>query len=469
VASRALTAQIRPTHRDPSRLRRRATILFSPQPWLAHALVFGQGETAAAEVRASALAPLRRRSPLGRTAARSRRVDVSPSQRRPALPPVRLWACMPPRVCLAANSIHYPSQLWPYLNWALSLRSAGCELTWLEMLEFDQADSRLEGAVVTLRRLLAPYALGSALVLATAEGDEGGGGVGTLQLEAALGADLLVDLGYLPSAFARRFRRSVFVDLDPGQAQIWAAAGDLDLSGRDVYVSIGDGVLASDRPFPDAGFEWRYVPTPVHLEAWSPKAGPAAPADAPFTTISHWWAAEAAVEIGGEWVEASKADGFEPFLRLPALTDARLELALGGLNDDQEQRRLERLGWTIRDAAAVVPTPQAYCAYIYASRGEFTAAKPPYVRLQTGWLNDRTASYLATGRPAIVQRTLRRSAATLPEGEGLLRFDTLPEAAEAIAAVQGDYARHAEAARTLAEEHFDGRKVAARVLELALP
>jgi hypothetical protein len=375
---------------------------------------------------------------------------------------------MATHVCLAGNSIHYPAQLWPYLNWALSLRAAGCQVSWLETLEVDPDDPDLPGAVSTLREYLRPYGFERALTLATADGGEGGAHCGTSPLEAALGADLLIDLGYLPGDLVRRFRRSVFVDLDPGQAQIWAHAGEIDLSGRDVYVSIGDGVVAQDRPFPDAGLRWHYVPTPVDLEVWAPEAGPPAAPDAPFTTISHWWGDGEGIEFDGEWIDASKAAGFEPFLALPALTGARLELALGGLEDDEEQRRLEQLGWTIKDAAAVVPTPEAYRAYVYASRGEFTIAKPPYVRLQSGWLNDRTASYLAAGRPAVVQRTLRCSAALLPEGEGLLRFDTPAEAAAALDEVQADYERHAAAARRLAEDHFDGRKVVGRVLELAL-
>jgi hypothetical protein len=372
---------------------------------------------------------------------------------------------VPISVCLAGNSVHYPEQLWPYLNWALSLREAGCDVVWLETLEVQPDDPELGADVARLRAYLRPFELADRLVLATADGRDAGAAAATLPLEAALEADLLIDLGYLPAKFARRFRRSVFVDLDPGQAQVWAANGELDLSGRDMYVSIGDGVTAADRPFPDAGLRWHYVPVPVALGAWEPGA-PAAP-DAPYTTITHWWES-GGVEFGEEWVENSKRAGFEPFLSLPALTGARFELAIGALDDAEERRRLERLGWCVIDAADAVPTPDAYRAYIYASRGEFTATKPPYAILQTGWFNDRSASYLAAGRPAIVQRTLRREAAVLPEGEGLLRFGTVREAADAIAAVEADYARHAAAARQLAEEHFDGRRVISRLLELSL-
>jgi hypothetical protein len=372
---------------------------------------------------------------------------------------------MPTQVCLAGNSLYYPEQLWPYLNWALSLQSIGCRLLWLETVEPGLATAELDPAVRALTDRLASYGLQDALALVSSKGQPvDSAPAGTLPFDAALDADVLIDLSYLAPETVARFGRSVFVDLDPGEAQIWAAGGDMDISGRDVYISIGEGVTAPGRPFPDAGLDWVYVPTPVALDAWTPT--PAA-SDAPYTTISHWWY-ESSLEIDGEWVENSKQMAFEPFLGLPALTSARLELTLGGLGDEHEQRRLEALGWSVRDAAQVVPTPETYHAYVLGSRGEFTAAKTPYVRLETGWLNDRTASYLAAGKPAVVQRTLAQRHSSLPDDEGLLRFETVEQAAAALSAVESDYDHHARRAREIAEQHFDGRRIATRVLELAL-
>ena len=52
----------------------------------------------------------------------------------------------------------------------------------------------------------------------------------------------------------------------------------------------------------------------------------------------------------------------------------------------------------------------------------------------------------------------------LPCGEGLLAFSTADEAVAALEAIRRDYPRHAAAARRIAEQHFDVRRIVARVL-----
>ena len=55
----------------------------------------------------------------------------------------------------------------------------------------------------------------------------------------------------------------------------------------------------------------------------------------------------------------------------------------------------------------------------------------------------------------------------LPVGEGLLAFTTLGEAADAVHEVEAHYARHAKAAREIAEAYFDASAVLASLLEEA--
>ena len=114
----------------------------------------------------------------------------------------------------------------------------------------------------------------------------------------------------------------------------------------------------------------------------------------------------------------------------------------------------------------VAGSPAAYRAYIQGSRGEFGCAKPSCMAFQNAWVSDRTLCYLASGKPVVVQDT--GPSRYLPNGEGMFRFSTIEAAAESLAAMNADYERHCRAARALAEEHFDARKVTARILEVAL-
>ena len=68
--------------------------------------------------------------------------------------------------------------------------------------------------------------------------------------------------------------------------------------------------------------------------------------------------------------------------------------------------------------------------------------------------------------PVVVQDTGPSS--ILPNGLGMFRFSSLEEAADALQAVNADYARHCRAARELAEAHFDATKIARRILDVAL-
>ena len=86
--------------------------------------------------------------------------------------------------------------------------------------------------------------------------------------------------------------------------------------------------------------------------------------------------------------------------------------------------------------------------------------------MRNAWISDRTLCYLASGKPAVVQHT--GPSRFLPDAAGLFRFHTPEEAAHCLESAAADYERHCRFARTLAEEHFDARRVVHRVLELAL-
>jgi hypothetical protein len=354
--------------------------------------------------------------------------------------------------------------LWAYLNWALGLRALGCQVVWLEAVRPEVPPDRLQAAVRTLQQRLEPYGLAQEVaVCSLTEAALAAGSVqGCRSLAEAAEADLFLNMLYgMPGSVVRRFRRTALIDIDPGLLQIWMTLGKFGVVPHDTYFTIGETVGQPGARFPDAGVRWQYTPPCVALEWWptSPALG-----EAPFTTVSHWRAEE--------WMDwegiyrNDKREGFLPFLDLPQHTSHPLELALCMGEDDEEWAVLRDKGWRVRHAWDVSSTPSQYQSYIQNSLGEFSCVKPSCVRLQNAWVSDRTLCYLASGKPVIVQHT--GPSRFLPECGGLFRFDGLQDAARCLETVMADYEHQCGLARALAEEHFDARTVAGRVLERAL-
>jgi len=158
---------------------------------------------------------------------------------------------------------------------------------------------------------------------------------------------------------------------------------------------------------------------------------------------------------------------FMRFLELPSrVTPTVLEIAV---NEGKVRRTpralLARKGWRVVDPQTVCPDLESYRRYIESSKAEWSVAKNGYVVGQAGWFSGRSACYLAAGRPVVVQDS--GFAGLLPVGEGLLSFTTMDEAVAAIREVQASYARHAKAARAIAESYFDSDKILTRLIESA--
>ena len=371
-------------------------------------------------------------------------------------------------VCLGAYTLRYlqgGAYMWMFLNWALGLRSLGCRVVWLDSVPPDAPTDRVRADATELRRRLAPYGLAKDLaVINRSDGSPPVGLEDVLDLEAAAEADLFIDLGYdLDDSVVKRFRRSAFVDIDPGFTQTWLSLGQLDVAAHDIYFTVGETVGQPESLIPGCGLRWLYTPPPVFLPAWPVVP---APDGAAYTTVSSWWDDLGWLEFGGTLVDNSKRGAFLPYVELPSHTTARLELALPltGEDDATDDRSLfTRNGWSIRQASEVSSTPEAHRAYIQGSRGEFSCMKRGYSLLETAWTSERTLNYLASGKPAVVEYT--GHSRFLPDAEGLFRFRSLDEAARCLASAERDYERHARAARALAVEHFDATKVLTRVLD----
>lgn len=251
----------------------------------------------------------------------------------------------------------------------------------------------------------------------------------------------------------------VLIDEAPGHTQVYEAIYGIDQGIRrhDVHYTFGANVGTARCGIPDAGVSWHPLCPPVDLSSWSV----ADEHDGRFTTISNW-EGEATFELNGRY-SGEKSDNWRRFIGLPSRTDATLEIALNihpAWEDDVA--KLRACGWRLRDPRSL-DSLDAYQRYLGKSMAEFSVANNRYVEFSTGWFSDRSARYLARGRPVVVQDT--GIAGHLPVGDGLLTFRTLDEAIAAIDEVRGDYDRHRAAARKIAEEHFDGRRVLAGVLQ----
>jgi hypothetical protein len=355
---------------------------------------------------------------------------------------------------------------WVYLNWALGLQANGCEVVWLEDLPPDLDPAEAVKRVCCLRHQMDAIGLHARIALLNPP-TEGSARLTVSWEAAAEESDLFLNFYYgLPPDVVRRFRRSVLVDIDPGLLQIWISTGGITVARHDINFTIGETVGRLGAVFPDCGMRWCYTRSPVYLPAW-PVAG--AGPDAPYTTVTNWW--------GGEWLvfngtsfSNDKRRTYLEYVDLPLRVSAPLELAVclscREQQDADDRRLLERKRWRVQHAWHVTGSPLAYNSYIKQSRGEFSCAKPSCMLLENTWISDRTLCYLASGKPAIVQHT--GASDFLPDAEGLFRFRSMEEAVRALSMAESEYERHSRAARALAEEFFDARKVVGTVLERAL-
>jgi hypothetical protein len=185
-----------------------------------------------------------------------------------------------------------------------------------------------------------------------------------------------------------------------------------------------------------------------------------------MTTVGNWSQYQDVV-VDGETYSWSKRLEFLKFIDLPERVVQPIELSLSQCGPEDSALLLKH-GWRVRDALAFSYAPLEYRDYIAASRGEFTVAKDQNVRLRSGWFSDRSAVYLASGRPVVTQDTGFGN--VLPTGEGLIAFRTMDEAVEGIERINADYQRHRQAARRVAVEYFSSDVVLGDMLrELDLP
>ncbi|MEN6303839.1 MAG: hypothetical protein ABFD96_13995 [Armatimonadia bacterium] len=261
-----------------------------------------------------------------------------------------------------------------------------------------------------------------------------------------------------------------YVETDPVTAELRLANGDehtrLAFAAHDLIFTYGENYGAPDCGVPLNGLESLYRPTrqPIDLDLWPSAYDENCKA---FTTIGNYRQNGADVEYAGETYHWSKHHEWERFMALPALTSQPFHVAMR-VDEPDDLRQLEANGWSLASPVAMsLDIFGAYPAFIRNSRAEWTVAKDQNIRLRSGWFSERDVCYLASGKPVIAQDTGFGN--ILPTGEGLFSFSTMDEVLAAVDAINSDYRRHCQAARALAQEYFDCRKIAAKlVTELGL-
>jgi hypothetical protein len=281
-------------------------------------------------------------------------------------------------------------------------------------------------------------------------------------MERARRADLLINISGMlrDPAIVDPIPRRVFLDLDPAFNQMWQAQGiDMGFDRHTHLVTIGWNIGRPDCPVPTCGRDWIATPQPVVLDRW-PVADRVVHDG--LTTVANWRSYGSVTYEG--LFHGQKAHAWRDLFSLPRRTRIACLPALAIHPDETaDLAALRDHGWRLLDPAALCATPADYRRFVQGSWAELAIAKSGYVASRCGWFSDRSVCYLASGRPVIAHDTGFGS--RLPVGAGLFPFATVDEAVAAGEAVAGEYERHRRAARDLAEEFFDARRVLPALLD----
>lgn len=280
---------------------------------------------------------------------------------------------------------------------------------------------------------------------------------------AADGADLLLNVSGMltDERLLSQVGVRVWLDLDPCFNQLWHTVESIDmrLGGHDRFVTVGQRIGRPGCDVPDCGVSWVPMLPPVVLDEWPD--GEAIVHDG-LTTVGNWRSYGTIEHAGRRY--GQKAHAARSLIALPTMTGEAIMPAFAiHPGEVEDLAALRAHHWRLLNPALVAATPGSYREFVRASKGELAIAKEGYVVSRCGWFGDRSACYLAAGRPVVAADTSFDEA--LPVGEGLLAFTDIEGAARAIEDVRGSYERHARAARAIAEEYLDSGRVLNSLLE----
>jgi hypothetical protein len=365
--------------------------------------------------------------------------------------------------------------IWQTLHYLLGLRRLGYDVYYVEahgitpvhFMEGPEDDGPARAAAF-LDRLLRAFDLGDRWAYHAVNDRGRQFGMSERRLKRLYrSAELLINLhgGTMPLPEHVETGRLVCLETDPVELEVelhdgyWRAV-EFAAAHRSSFATwaLNYGNPDCKVPLPE-GIDFLPAPPCVLLDLWAHDGAQTGDA---FTTVANWRQQLHTVTFEGEVYTWSKHTEFLKFLDLPSRTGQPFELALSSVAEE-ELALLQQNGWRLRAANEISDDLDAYRRYICTSRGEFTVAKDQNVRLRSGWFSERSAAYLAAGRPVIMQDTGFGN--FLPTGEGLFAFSTMDEILAAVDAVNSDWDRHARAAREIAREFLDADLVLPRVLD----
>ena len=369
-----------------------------------------------------------------------------------------------------AQRPHVGGHTWVFLQYLLGLRRLGWDVLFVDRLEpgmcagegGEPAPFAESANLRYLAEVMERFGLGDRWSLLY----DGGREVAGLDREEVIArtarSGVLINvMGYLEDEeILDAAPVRAFLDIDPGFGQIWQALGLHDLfRGHDRFLTVGGRIGSADCGVPTCGLEWIPVKPPVQLEEWPVGSD----RGSRFTSVASWRGAFGPLEYQGRTL-GLRVHEFRRFFELPERSPAEFEVALDiDEAENKDLRALRRHGWQLADPREAAGDPWRYRDYIQRSSAELMVAKNLYVETRSGWFSDRSACYLATGRPVLAQDTGLDG--LVPTGEGLVTFSTLEEAVAGVEEIEGDYERHSRAAREIAEEFFAAGRVLPRLLE----
>jgi hypothetical protein len=380
------------------------------------------------------------------------------------------------RIVLAGYLVRYPlgGYAWQAAHYLSGLKALGYDVYFYEETEFyppaynpvkKEYEYEYDYGIKAAVKFLASVGFDDKWVFVDSSNNKEYGPCAGQTQSLLQGADLLVNLGGVNriTTEKRGGKPSIYIDFDPAYTQLRLVNGDEALKALlDEHAALftyGENIGTPRSQVPEGGRCWYPTRPPIKLEFWSHDGM----SGKNYSTVGAWNCSDRDLVFNGNLFRWRKRTEWMRYLRLPQLAKAQFEVAMDVDSVPGDLEILTQNGWIIQDPLSVSTDPWNYRNYIASSYGEFTVAKQMNIELRSGWFSDRSACYLASGRPVITQDTGFGN--VIPTGEGLFAFNTLDDILRAVDAINADYRRHCSAARTVAEDYFKAETVLAKLID----